>query len=94
MTGRLVVTIAADAVAHLAQAVLGQLALAEIEAGSPEAVSWPAVRDRALSQLQAQAALGDSRAASTWAAIVQASYDVEFSAIVAGPEVDDEEGPT
>ena len=40
----LVALIPVGAVAHLAEVVLRHLALAELEAGSAEAVSWPTVR--------------------------------------------------
>jgi hypothetical protein len=71
-----------------AEAVLQQLALAQLETGPGDRVGhWrPSARDRALQTLEAQAALGHERAAATWAALVQAAYDVEFADHLDAPD--------
>ena len=87
MSRPLVVTMSSDAIAHLGEVVLRHVALAELEAG-PDSVCWPVVRDAALRELQARAGLGDERAAATWAAVLQASYDARFCELVNGLEAD------
>ncbi len=86
---RIVASVPADAVEHLLALVLDeQRQLDGVERRWPAPATLPVARDRAILRLQAQADAGDPRSARTLAALIQAAYDVEFSAIAA-----DLEGP-
>ncbi len=93
--GRIVASVPADAVEHLLELVLDeQRQLDGVERSWPAPGTLPIARDRAILRLQAQADEGDRRSVRTLSALIQASFDVQFSAIAAQLEGDPPEEPT
>ncbi len=102
--GRIVASVPAEAVDHLLELVLAEhlleLVLAEqrhldgVERRWPAPDTFPIARDRAIARLQDQADEGDDRSVRTLAALIQASFDVEFVTIAGHLEGGQPEGPT
>ncbi len=80
---RLVASVPAAAIEHLLALVLAeQVALDGVERSWPAERTWPVARDRALERLHDEADRGVERSVRTLNALVQATYDLQFVAII------------